>query len=386
MNLFTSKKLLLAGFFVVLLIGIPLTLYVIQQQQESRSRAQKSTILAFDPPSTENAPLQKNIGDTIPLDITINPGSNLVSYLRLEIQYDETKLATASANAFVPNTSVFPTVLEGPIYQPGRIAVTLSIGSDPTKAVQALSKVATVSFKAIASTITDPTLITYTSETQVLSLGANDQASEDVLSSAEAAAVAISDGTGTTPTPTLAGGPTPTPTQTLPLLTPTPTRTPGGGGTGGTPNEPPVCNSLVADRAATGPAPFVLTFTVNGTDSDGTISKATFNFGDGGVSNVTDAGGINTNTVNVQIAHIYNNPGVYTASAILTDSNGTASPVGNCTLAVTVEAPTGGSPNTATGQTTPVPLPTTGPSGIVVGAGIALGILTLVGGVLFFAL
>src|SRR3954471_10323760 len=131
---FSGKKIFLGGFIAVLLVGIPLTVYLLQQQQEVRSHAEKSTNVSFSPDSSQTTPLQKNVGDVIPLDITINPGKNLVSFVKLEIQYDPEKLATDSANAFQANNVVFPSILEGPVYSAGKISVTLSVGPDPTKA------------------------------------------------------------------------------------------------------------------------------------------------------------------------------------------------------------------------------------------------------------
>ncbi len=105
-----GRRIFLFGFIAVLLIGIPVTIYLVQRQQETRSHAEKSTNVSFSPDSSATAPIQKSVGDSIPLDITVDPGKNLVSFVKLEIQYDPEKLATASANAFAPNTAIFPSV------------------------------------------------------------------------------------------------------------------------------------------------------------------------------------------------------------------------------------------------------------------------------------
>src|SRR5206468_139390 len=111
------------GFIVILLIGIPVTLYLLQKQQETRSHAQAATKMSFVPDSTAANPISKQVGDPISLDISVDPGTNLVSYIKLEIQYDADKLATASSNAFVPNTTAFPQSLEAPVYSPGKILI-----------------------------------------------------------------------------------------------------------------------------------------------------------------------------------------------------------------------------------------------------------------------
>lgn len=397
-----GKKILLIGFIVVLLVGIPLTVYLLQQQQEVRSRAEKSTIVTFSPDSTSAAPIQKTVGDSIPLDINVDPGKNLVSFVKLEINYDPEVLATASGGtAFQANTTAFPSVLEGPVYTPGKIAVTLSVGPDPTKAIQQKVKAATVTFTALKDTPPGtPTLVSYSSNTQVLSIGSNDQASENVLSTATPATIAIG---GEQPIPS--GSPTPTvpvPTDAAPQPTdlppptevPQPTSIPSPTtpiGTG-TPNTPPVCNSLVADRATSGAAPFSITFTANGSDTDGTIGKVTFNFGDGQQSEVTSSGGIGTASVNAQASYTYNNPGTYQATAVLTDSSAGASlPSENCKQIITVTAASGSAeqPPVNSGGGNVVLSPTMAPTGAAetaIGIGIAVLMLVVGGGLLFFVI
>lgn len=373
-----GKKILLFGFIAVLLIGIPVTIYLVQRQQETRTQAAKSTTVAFTPPSSATAPIQKSVGDSIPLEIMVDPGTNLVGFIKFEIQYDPEKIATASANAFAPNTAVFPSVLEGPVYTPGKIAVTLSVGPDPTKVIQTKAKAATVIFKAISNTPPGtPTLVSYGATTQVLSIGSNDQASENVLSSATPAYIAIGAATltPTVPVPTALPTPTvpvtPAPTVT-PALTPGPTATPAA-------NQAPVCSSLAVDRSPSGDAPLSLTFNANGTDSNGTITKVTFNFGDGQVADVTTGGGIGTATVNVANSHTYTNPGTFTAQAILTDDGAQVSDSASCKQSVTV---------TATASATPTsPAPTiepTGASDVALGIGAVILAFIVGGGFLFF--
>lgn len=400
---FNGKKLFLVGFIVVLLVGIPLTVYLLQQQQEVRSRAEQSTIVAFSPDSTQAAPIQKNVGESIPLDISVDPGKNLVSFVKLEIQYDPDVLATDSANAFQANTTAFPSVLEGPVYTPGKIAVTLSVGPDPTKAIQQKVTAATVTFQALKETPPGtPTLVTYSTNTQVLSIGSNDQASENVLSSTTPATIAIGGGAEPTepipsgsPTPTVPVSETPTAAPVNPTDFPTPTfapspTTPISDGSPGATNILPVCSSLVVDRETTGAAPFAITFTANGSDSDGTISKVTFNFGDGQVSDVTEAGGIGTASINVQASHTYENPGTYQASTLLTDSSNDVSTIdANCQQTITVtEASSSAQPDGGTveqPQAQPT-IPPTGPAELAMGAGIAALMLIFGGAFLFFML
>jgi hypothetical protein len=219
----TRKRLLLIGFIIVLLIGIPATLFVVQQQQELRSRAEKSTTLYFQPESTQTAPLEKNIGDTFTLDVFANPGTNLVSAIRVEINYDPAKLATASAtpgeSAFVADPTTLPNILFGPVYTPGKIAVTISAGADPTNVVDEISKVGTVTFQAIAGTEGAVTQVTYGTDTLVTSAGEESQFAENVLSSTTPAFITIpGDGPPPTTPPTGAPTATMTPTPTTPVV------------------------------------------------------------------------------------------------------------------------------------------------------------------------
>jgi hypothetical protein len=397
-----GKKLFLIGFIIVLLVGIPISIYFLQKQQETRTRAEKSTNLTFTPDSSQTNPIQKSIGDSIPLDIMVNPGTNLVSFVKLSIQYDADKLATDSAGAFEPNTTVFPTILEGPIYSSGKIEVTLSVGPDPTKAVQSLAKAGTITFKALANTVEgQPTVVTYSSTTQVLSIGSSDQASENVLSSTTPATIVIGGSS-----PTVTGTPVPIPSGTLtptveltatptivvtntptpgPTETPTPTFTPTPTGVGSI-NKEPECSSLAVDRETTGVAPFAITFTANGTDSDGTISKANFNFGDGAISgDITTSGGIGTNSVNIATSHEYKNAGTYTASAVLTDNSGGVSDSASCQQTILVQNAAGTTTTPGAATNTPTMAPT-GSVSTAMGIGAAVMFLIVGGGLLFFIL
>ncbi len=128
----SGKKLLLIGVLVIILLAIPLTIYIIQKQQETKSHATASTTLAFSPASGT-----KNVNDTVDFNINVNPGSNLVSFISLDITYDPTKFEAIGSNALTIDKTVLPIVLQGPVYTAGRIRVNLSTGNDPTSAIKA---------------------------------------------------------------------------------------------------------------------------------------------------------------------------------------------------------------------------------------------------------
>ena len=368
MGFLTAKKLLILGFVFILLVAIPLTVYFVQQQQQTKTQAAPATKLFFSPLTQT-----KNVNDDVTLDISIDPGANQVSFVKLDLSYDATKLATNSAgttcNQALCPTDDFPVILEGPIYAPGTVSITLSIGPNPTKVIQAVKKVVTLKFKAVSTTTSDGTAITFGPQTQVLSLASTDQVGENVLlPNSTPAKVIINQGTSTT---------TPTPATT----------------------QAPVCASLSVDRATTGNAPYPLTFTATGSDPVGTVSKVTFDFGDGPVQDVTQAGGIGTKSVSVPIAHTYNNSGTFKASAVLTNNLGGTSTPGVCIQNITVLQASGSATLTPTVTTTPaivtatpvqiptqIPITSPGPGNTLVGVGIVGIVLSLVGGILFFAL
>jgi hypothetical protein len=394
MSIPSGKKLLLIGFIVVLLVAVPITVYLVQQQQQTRSSAVAATTLSFVPASISGA-----VGSDLNLDVSVDPSTNLVSFIRLLITYDATKLATSGAG-FVPNTAAFPSVLQGPTYGPGTVAITLSIGGSPQNAIQATTKVGTITFKGIAPTDTAPTQVTFGSQTQVLSIGSSDQFNENVLSTTSPASITITGASETpTPTETLVPTDTPEPTPTNePTDTPEPTPTGVGGETTPTPTltptgtltptptqaatSVPICSSLTLDRSANGTAPYNVNMTVSGYSAAGsTVEKVTFDFGDGQSQEITDSsGGIGTATVNVLTSHIYNSGGTFTAKATLTDDSGFVSS-GGCQTVLTIA----GAAVTTTALASPSPLPPTGPSGLI-SLGAIGGILALLGVILLFAL
>ena len=369
---FSAKKLFLIGFVVLLLVGIPVTVYLVQQQQELRSRAEKSTNLSFQPDSSRGEPIIAELGQEIPLDIMIDPGQNLASFFKVEIQYDPDKLAT-TASSFQVNSAVFPAVLAGPEYSPGKITVSMSIGTNPSNAVQTKVRAATINLQAVGETGEQtPTLVTYGINTVVTSVGSEDQASENVLSNSTPATIRIG-GTESAPTstPRPTTGPQPT-SGPAPTSGPTPTTVIGDN------NSSPLCSALIADTTS-GTAPFTVNFTASGSDSDGTISKVTFNFGDGEVNDVTSGGGIGTAEINVLLSHTYTTSGSFQATALLTDDVNGVSDTVNCSQNISVA----GEATVATAT------PTIAPSGtteVLIGLGAIATVLMVVGSLVFFAL
>jgi len=374
-----------------MLTAIPLTLYLLQKQQETRSHASPSTILEFTPDSNPGAPIQKNAGDQFDLHVQMDPGTNQVDYTLLVIDYDPTKFTTAGAG-FVPNNSAFPAQLTPVRYQAGKVTAELGIGAGSTNVIQSLTEVGVLTLKAIAAnTPAANGDITFDGGTLVYTAGAADAANTNVLSTSHPAFITVA-ATPTTPTPTLS--PTVAPTGT-----PGPT----------TPVQAPVCTSLNADRTAAGSAPFSIALTATGNDPVGTISKVTFDFGDGPIHDVTSGGGIGTKVASVQVSHTYNNAGTYRATAYLTNDRGVLSSTTTCNLTVTVSAPGAGTiiptqpvavatatpiasptatpiPTQVIAIASPTPILRSGPGDLFIGIGAIGGILSIIGAALFFVL
>ncbi len=409
MSFFTWKKLLVIGFLAVLLAVIPITVFFLQSQTQTQSKAEQATILCFALPGsstclTSTTPVQKNIGDTIPLDIYLDPSNkNNIVVATISVDYDQAILTADPSQGTglgLVMTPISATAQQGftqPLvdasYTPGNASITLTVGTDALKAISQKTKIATITFKALAQTT--GTNVTFDS------IKSNATSTIDpevnVLSSMQPALIQIASAAGPTATAT------PIPGSPQPSTTTAPTQTPN---TTTTPNQIPLCTGLNVDRATSGPAPFSITFTANGNDPDptDTISNVTFDFGDGPVQTITTGGGIGTRSVSVAVSHTYNNPATFTAKATLTDNKGGLSAAGSfCTQTITVTAePTGSAGSASTNATptiiaqapteTPTPLPQKtfetppGPGNTILGIGAVGAVLTIVGALAFFAL
>ena len=88
------KKILLIGFIIVLLAAIPLTVYLVQQEQKTKSNANPKTTLDI-----VVTPQTKTVGDNVKLDVRVSPGGiNRVSFVKFMITYDPSKLTPVYAD------------------------------------------------------------------------------------------------------------------------------------------------------------------------------------------------------------------------------------------------------------------------------------------------
>ena len=209
MNTVKKKQVILAFAALALLVTIPLTVFQLSQQQNESGHAAAGASLAFTPTSTVSTPIQTSVGKSVNLDINVNPGTSLVTFVRFQVNYDPTKVQLVAANPVTLNSTIFTNV-EGPVINNGTIAESVSIGSDPTKAISTVTKVATLHFTAVGNTNGDTTTISYGTLSQALSSASNNQASQNVLSTTTPAIIAISGGSSPTTSPVPTALPIPT--------------------------------------------------------------------------------------------------------------------------------------------------------------------------------
>lgn len=333
MKLLKNKYFILGNLFLILL-AIPLTLFFVNRQQQTQSKAEATTVISMLPPSKT-----VNVGDEVPLEIQVDPGNNVVSIVTMRITYDPSKLEfveikpeqmTINGQSATFSLSKQPDIASSSGI--GTIDIALNGGPNSVGHIRdQAATIATVKFKALAETPATPVDFTPGKNMTEVFSSSNainppaDLADENVLQSAKGAVITI-----------LASGLTPTPTETG-TITPTPT---------GTSNSKALCTNL-SSTDTTGTAPLSVTLSANGNDTDGTITKATFNFGDGQTDDITD--NMDTQSVVTQVDHTFESAGTYNVNVNFTDDQGL---VGNpCSLTISV---------TNEGETTsPTPVDTT---------------------------
>lgn len=336
MNIFKNKYFLL-GNLAFLLLVIPIALYFIKNQTSTRGSAAPTTTLSFNPPSLT----PDQCDQTQKTNLVVNPGQNIVSRVQLALKWDKSKFDIDIA----PASSKFQ-VTKGPDSTPDGMNITIGIGpsgADSVNAISTTTELAIITIKPLAPTNgsvikldIDPT------GTKVYSLSTQDGAAENVYNAANSSALQLSitpktctTGTATDTTPTVTTTTTPSPSVTAAVsLTPSPTTatvTPTAIPTLSA-NSAPLCLNLSASTSS-GSAPLSVTLTATGQDNDGTVSKATFNFGDSTSQEVTS--GMGTASVSAQLAHTYNSGGNFTATTTFTDNRGAVSAVCSQVIAVT---------------------------------------------------
>ncbi|HSW88877.1 MAG TPA: hypothetical protein VLG12_06970 [Candidatus Saccharimonadales bacterium] len=210
MNNLTQMKqqrslFIILGIVILAVVGV--SVWYLRFQTVVNPHAAASTTLAFTTPTQTITKGQK-----FSSDITVDPGTNSISVVKLVLTYNSDQLQVASdASTLVANTTAFPQTLQAPATTCNgtlcTLTATLAIGSDPTRAITTKTTLATFNATALAADQTSVT-VGFDQSTAVYSVGTGDQASENVLSSTSPLIFTINgsgNNNGTTPTPTEAG-------------------------------------------------------------------------------------------------------------------------------------------------------------------------------------
>ena len=190
MHTIRKRTIFLGGFILLALIALPVTLFYSQKEVSTKSNAEKTVDLSYQSSvSSTNSTVQIPAGSTFSLDVYVDPGANSVSLVKLDMTYDPTKFQLAGG--FIPNQSVFPQVVEGPISSNGSITATLSIGSNLANAITAKTKVGTLTLKALDNDSSSTATISFGSDSQALSISNNSSYNENVIANTTPVTVQI---------------------------------------------------------------------------------------------------------------------------------------------------------------------------------------------------
>lgn len=198
------KKIVFFIILIIILFAVPISVYLVGQQQELRSRAAPATTLAFNPGS-----VSKNVGDTFSLDIQIDTGGNNVAVAELHLTYDSSALEALS----ITNGPAAPLIAASGVVGSGTASISVRAESS-TKPITGIGTIAVVRFRALGPTTT-PVKISFDPATTFVSgLG---ESQPNVLVNTTPATITIQEATPS-PTPTASNAASPTVT-----ITPTPT-------------------------------------------------------------------------------------------------------------------------------------------------------------------
>lgn len=181
-----KKKLvaILIGLFAI--IGLVVTIYLVQRQQELRGRAEKATLLTLAPPNQNVSP-----GEDAKLDVVINPGANQVNFVKFTIKFDPDRFS-ADENSFALEPGSDLKIVDGPVAGDGEFSVSVGVGSDPTKVIRTTQKIGSIKFSVKENASGGASQVTFDEgRTQVRSIGATDAFTENVLASTVPATITI---------------------------------------------------------------------------------------------------------------------------------------------------------------------------------------------------
>jgi len=207
------KKIVFFVILIIILAVVPITVYMVGQQQELRSRAAPATVLALNP-STIN----KVNGDIFSFDVQIDTAGNNVAMAELHLVYDATKLEALS----ITNGPLAPKIAASGIVGSGTASITVR-AENTTKPIIGTGTIAIIRFRAIGATET-PIQVKFDTTTFVSGLG---ESNPNVLTNTIPATIQISGGNQAEIIPTASASNAASPTIIItPTVTPESSPTP----------------------------------------------------------------------------------------------------------------------------------------------------------------
>ncbi len=187
-----KKKVLaiLGGLFVI--VGLAVTVFLVNRVQDLRGRAEKATTISLNPSSQEVSP-----GENATLDVVLNPGVNQVNFVKLHIKYDSSVFSLDGDNYFeLDPESGFRLSKPIEIPTPGEMIITVDVGSDPTKVIRTTQRIGTITLPVNSDFEggVEKDVVIDTDKTQVRSIQSNDAFNENVLANVENAKIIITGG------------------------------------------------------------------------------------------------------------------------------------------------------------------------------------------------
>lgn len=204
-------------FFVVgllLLTAVPVTVYIVSQQQDIRSRAAPATTLSFNPTT-----ITKPVDEQFTVNVDINTGTNSVTAIKVVVTFDSTKLEATS----ITNGALAPKITASGTVAAGTASITVA-ASSTTAPIQGTGTVAIIRFKGKTATTT-PVQLKFDTATFASGLAE----STNVITTMGTATVIISGtttGASPTVTPTASASNAAGANAALPTTTPTTTSAP----------------------------------------------------------------------------------------------------------------------------------------------------------------
>lgn len=187
-----KKKVLAILGGLLAIVGLVVTVFLVDRVQDLRGRAEKSTTISLNPPTQEVAP-----GENATLDVVLNPGTNQVNFVKLQIFYDSSTFSLDGDSYFeLDPASGMRLAKPLEIPTPGIMIVTLDVGSDPTKVIRTTQRIGTITLPVNSDLPggVEKDITIDTTQTQVRSIQSNDAFNENVLANVQNAKIIITGG------------------------------------------------------------------------------------------------------------------------------------------------------------------------------------------------